>query len=206
MDDPRGAGALGGIHAGRSGVEGVASAAAQQKLAGTVRDLERWGLLQYDAHAGGRWDLHPVVRGVAAGRLASEDRNRLGQRVVDHFSERPRDPYERAETLDDIRNGLQLVRALLQIGRTKEAAAAYRGDLARALMENLDAPAEVLSLLRPFFTADWSQPSAGMDERVSGTLLTMQHGHLVALTSSTSRSSFTELRCVAFSRRTTCAT
>jgi hypothetical protein len=136
-------------------------AAAPGKLEFSVRDLERRGLLQYE-HAGGRWDLHPVVRGVAAGRLRSEDRNRLGQRVVDYFSERPHNPYEQAETLDDLSNGLHLVRTLLQMGRIRAAADAYMGDIANALQFNLNAAAETLSLLRPFFTADWASPSADL--------------------------------------------
>jgi transcriptional regulator with XRE-family HTH domain len=39
---------------------------ASKKLASTVRDLEQRGLLQYDARTQ-RYNLHPVVRGVAAG-------------------------------------------------------------------------------------------------------------------------------------------
>jgi energy-coupling factor transporter ATP-binding protein EcfA2 len=41
---------------------------ASRELANTVHDLERRGLLQYDSHAR-RYDLHPVVRGVAAAWL-----------------------------------------------------------------------------------------------------------------------------------------
>lgn len=88
--------------------------------------------------------------------------------AVDYFSEQPHDPYERAETLDDLRNGLHLIRTLLQMGRTRQAAAAYIGDLANALMFNLNAAAETLSLVRPFFTADWANPSADLgDEDVA---------------------------------------
>jgi hypothetical protein len=137
--------------------------AASMKLEVRVRDLERRGLLQYDSNAGGRWDLHPVVRGVAAGRLRGADRDRLGQRVVDYFSERPHDPYEHAETLDDISDGMQLVSTLLQMDRIPEAADAYIGGLSDALVDNLDAPAEMLSLLRPFFSANWGTRSAGLD-------------------------------------------
>ena len=58
------------------------------ELKTTVSDLERRGLLQYDTNAK-RYDLHPVVRGIAAGRLGKEESNVYGQRVVDHFSARP---------------------------------------------------------------------------------------------------------------------
>jgi tetratricopeptide (TPR) repeat protein len=48
--------------------------------------------------------------------------------------------------------------------RTQQAASAYIGDLSNALLHNLDASAEILSLLRPFFSADWVTPSAELDD------------------------------------------
>lgn len=129
--------------------------AAAQALTLTVRDLERRGLLQYDRRSK-RHDLHPVVRGVAAGGLRPEDKEHYGQRVVDHFSQQAHSPYEEAETLEDLRHGLQIVRTLLQMGRHQQAFDAYRGDLADALSFNLEANAETLSLLRSFFPHGWA--------------------------------------------------
>ena len=129
--------------------------AAQQELTKTVRDLERRGLLQYDAQTK-RHDLHPVVRGIAAGRLEAAEREHYGQRVVDHFSRHADNPYEQAETIEDLRNGLHVVRTLLQMGRYQQACNAYSSDLARALSVNLEAHAERLSLLRPFFPKGWA--------------------------------------------------
>ena len=88
---------------------------APRDLANTVKDLERRGLLRYELRSK-RYDLHPVVRGIVAGGLRPEERTAYGQRVVDHFSERPHSPYE-AETLDDLRDGLHIVRTLLKMGR-----------------------------------------------------------------------------------------
>src|SRR6185312_13127575 len=45
---------------------------------------------------------------------------------------------------------------------TQPAASAYIGDLSNPLLHNLDASAEILSLLRPFFSADWATPSADL--------------------------------------------
>ncbi len=132
------------------------------QLADTVRDLERRGLLQYDWQAN-RYDLHPVVRGYASGSLRAEDRDRYGRLAIDYFSQRPRDLYEQAETLDDVRYALQLFRAFLQTGQMQSACAFYRGDLSNALLFNLEASAEILSLLRPFFTEDWTAPSDNFD-------------------------------------------
>ncbi len=130
--------------------------AAPKKLAETVRDLEQRGLLQYDGRAR-RYDLHPVVRGVAAGGMKMEDKESYGQRVVDHFSSQPHSPYEQAKTMEDVANGLHVVRTLLKLGYYQRAADACRGDLSRALLFNLDAHVETLSLLRPLFLAGWDE-------------------------------------------------
>jgi Domain of unknown function (DUF4062) len=136
---------------------------AARELARTVRDLERRGLLQYDTQVG-RYDLHPVVRGFASGSLAAEDRDSFGQRAVDYFSLRPRNPYEQAETIDDLRNGIQIIRTLLQMGRPEDAIGMYRGELSHALFFNLEAYAEILALLRPLFGKDWDPHSTNLDD------------------------------------------
>ena len=75
-------------------------------------------------------------------------RNRaLGQRVVDYLSLQPHRPYEQAETLEDVTTGLRLVRGFLQLGRYDDAVDTLGGSLARALVYNLNAASEVLTLL-----------------------------------------------------------
>lgn len=127
---------------------------APAKLRETVKDLEQRGLLQYEVRER-RHDLHPVVRGVAAGGMNAEDKQRYGQRVVDHFSAQPHSPYEQAQSLEDLTAGLHIVRTLLKLGHFQQAADAYRAGLSDALYVNLEAYTEVLSLLRPFFSAGW---------------------------------------------------
>ena len=136
---------------------------APQELSKTVRDLERRGLLQYDQQTK-RHDLHPVVRGIAAGGLQPEEKRYYGQRVVDHFSRQAHNPYEEAETLEDLRNGLHIVRTLLHMGRYKQACESYSDDLASALSYNLEAHAEMLSLIRPFFSPTWEVLPPDLDE------------------------------------------
>ena len=138
------------------------SLAEAQALAATVLDLERRGFLQYDRQEK-RYDLHPVVRGVAAGRLGSQDRQLLGQRVVDHFSQRPHSPYHEAQSLEDVSAGLQVVRALLQMGRHEQAFDAYNSGLGEAIKINLDAGCETLALLRPFFGSGWTDLPTGLE-------------------------------------------
>ncbi|MFZ2276776.1 MAG: SIR2 family protein [Prosthecobacter sp.] len=127
-----------------------------KKLRDTITDLEQRGLLQYDPHER-RYDLHTVVRGVAAGGMKDTDKESFGQRVVDHYAAQPHDPYEQASTMEDVENGLQVIRTLLKLGHYQQAADAFRGDLARALVFNLEAHVEILSLLRPFFPAGWAE-------------------------------------------------
>lgn len=138
--------------------------AAPHELTKTVRDLERRGLLQYDAQTK-RYDLHPVVRGISAGGLRQEDKEHYGQRVVDHFSQQAHNPYEQAETLEDVRHGLHVVRTLLTMGHYQKAYNAYDDGLDDALCFNLEAYAEELSLLRPFFPLGWATLPEGLVER-----------------------------------------
>lgn len=127
--------------------------AAPRKLQETVRDLEKRGLLQYD-HQKKRHDLHPVVRGVASGRLDAEERERYGSQVIDHFNAMPHNPYEEAETWADVEMGLQVVRTLIQLGHSEQAIEEYGGSLSDALFFNLEAYAEALSLLYSLFQND----------------------------------------------------
>lgn len=137
--------------------------AAPMKLMETVGDLERRGLLQWDGRDR-KYNLHPVVRGVAAGGMKAEDRECYGRRVVDHFSSIQHNPYGQAETLEDLRPGLHVVHTLLKLGHFQQAFHAYRGDLAWALLFNVEAYAEVLSLLRPFFPGGWGERPQGVRE------------------------------------------
>ena len=57
--------------------------------------------------------------------------------------------------MDDVASGLHVVRTLLKLGHHQQAADAYRGALSNALFANLEAHAEVLALLRPFFPKGW---------------------------------------------------
>jgi len=134
--------------------ESAAVRQAPKQLSHTVADLEHRGLLQYD-HRAHRYDLHPVVRGVAAGSLKPEEEKRYGQKVVDHFNTLPRSSYATAKAIEDVESGLQVVRILLKLGHFQRAADAFAGDLANALLSNLEASVEVLSVVRQFFPMGW---------------------------------------------------
>ncbi|MBS1830833.1 MAG: DUF4062 domain-containing protein [Acidobacteria bacterium] len=140
------------------------------ELGVTIPDLQRRGLLQYDGSTK-RYDLHPVVRSVASDQLKADETESYGQRLVDHFSSQQHDPWMEAETLEDVRMGLNLVRTLLKLGRYQAAATAFRGDMSRALFFNLNANAEVLMLLKPFFPQGWGKLSAQVNKYTGSYLL-----------------------------------
>ena len=143
---------------------------AKSQFRSTVRELERRGFLQFDPQTQ-QYDLHPVVRGVAAGRMAPEEATRYGSRVVDHFSQRSHKSTEEAETLDDVRDHLQVARALLQMGRFKAAYRTLSDGLLNCLMYDLEAYLEFLALARPWFPESWSGAAQGLQSRQSFVLL-----------------------------------
>ena len=112
---------------------GPETLAAPAALAATVRDLEQRGLLQYDPQAS-RWDVHPVVRAVASSRLSVQDRDHLGQQIIEYFSQPPHHSYAQAGTLDDLRDAITIVRTLFQMDRKQEAWDALDGGLMDALV------------------------------------------------------------------------
>lgn len=126
------------------------------QLADTIKDLEGRGLLQYD-HGSRRYDLHPVVRGVAVGGLKNDEVSLYGQRVIDCFSQMARNPYELAENLGDFDNARLIVRSLFQMGRQIDAAIFIgENNFLSVLNSKFEAHNEILSILRPFFSEDWT--------------------------------------------------
>lgn len=131
--------------------------AAAPELAATVRDLERRGLLQYDPVTK-RHDLHPVVRGISAGGLMQEEKNRYGQRVVDHFSLQAQNPYDQAEALEEFDNARHIVKVLFQMGKLEEARNfVLSNNFIQALNHRFEAHNDILMIIRPFFSAGWHE-------------------------------------------------
>lgn len=126
-------------------------------LAESLKDLERRGLLQYD-HASKRYDLHPVVRGVAVGGLRHDEKSHYGQRVVDHFSQQAHNPYDQAESISDFDNARIIVKALFQMGKKEDARVFInKNNFVSVLNSRFEAHNEILSIVRPFFSEDWTE-------------------------------------------------
>ncbi|MEP0266831.1 DUF4062 domain-containing protein [Dokdonia sp.] len=150
--------------------ENVSQPQAISLLKETVKNLEQRGFVQYD-HLSSTYNLHPVVRGVVAGSLQSEKRVAYGQLVVDYFSQKAHKPYEEVETLEDVSNGIHIVRTLLKMGEFQKAYEIYVGELSIAIKFNLEAHNENLMLLRPFFLNSWSEMPEGVSKAASSIIL-----------------------------------
>ncbi|MSP00201.1 MAG: DUF4062 domain-containing protein [Acetobacteraceae bacterium] len=135
---------------------------AERWLNAALTDLETRGLLQCNRQTG-MFDLHPVVRGYAIASLSPTLRALTGQRVADYFASRPEPAFEAAESLQDLIIPMQIVQTLNLAGTTKEAWAALKGDLFRALYR-LERYHELLALLRPLFPRGWLAPPEGVED------------------------------------------
>lgn len=139
-------------------------AGAQRRLTATVADLESRGLLQYD-RSSERYDLHPVVRSVVIGDIREDDKAKLGEKVVDFFSQRSGTPYFSARSREEVQHGIHIARTWLRMGRLNAAFGLLDGErLLDALIYNLEDYAEALSLIRPFFGDQWARPLEGLTE------------------------------------------
>jgi hypothetical protein len=138
-------------------------AEAISKLVMALQDLERRGLLQWD-RGKNSYDLHPVIRGYAFDALGDTDKVAISNQIVDHFQSRPRDRYDNAKTLADLRQSINIFRALVQAGRLDAAASFYRGAFSDSLMFDLEAYREILKLLRPLFPDGFRDPPRGVEE------------------------------------------
>lgn len=139
---------------------------AGDRLRQALDDLETLGVLNWD-RARNQYDLHPVVRNYAVHCLPVADRAQIGRRVVDHFTSRADPPYEAAETMADVRNGLQTVRSLVQIGDLQRAYNVIDGELTTALWFNLERYNDYLALLRPYFPDGWAEPPQELESKFS---------------------------------------
>jgi tetratricopeptide (TPR) repeat protein len=101
-----------------------------QHLDTVLSNLEDRGLLGWD-RATNRYDLHPVVRGVVWSGLDDVRRRALYGQLEQHFSSGPADDAAVATTADALRV-IELMRALIGLGRYAEAAKLYFDRLHRS--------------------------------------------------------------------------
>lgn len=128
---------------------------AEDLLEKAIHDLEGRGLLQYD-NSSRRYDLHPVVRAVTVGALGQRDKQQVGERLVDYFSQQTHRPFSEAASLEDIQPQLMLIHTLLKMDELQRACNAYIGVICDVLDHNLEAYPEALAIQRPFFSKGWN--------------------------------------------------
>jgi hypothetical protein len=119
--------------------------------------LEERGSVQWD-RAHNRYDLHPVVRAYAYGRL--EDKAGAYAQVKSYFEALPAEDTRQAQDVADLRRTLELYHALLNGSQPDDAEQLYYDRLRVPLREALGAYATMVELLSPLFTQGFDQPPA----------------------------------------------
>jgi tetratricopeptide (TPR) repeat protein len=103
-----------------------------------LSDLEDRGLVGWDKR-GNRYDLHPVVRGVAWSALDSSSRQEIYQNLASYFEALPVTEDNAIKSIDDLAGAIELYHTLIQLGR---AEGAYE------ILEN--------RIMEPIFERTWS--------------------------------------------------
>jgi hypothetical protein len=117
-------------------VKALSTFAESAELNKALKNLEDRGLLQWDRDANA-YDMHPVVRAYAVEQLGEQDREGAYNAIRDHFAALPPERIDEATDLADLRNSIQIFRALVGAGRLREAAGFYVGDLADAILTSV---------------------------------------------------------------------
>jgi hypothetical protein len=133
--------------------------AGEQGLDSTLTELEDRGLLGWDRQAN-RYDLHPVVRGVAWEGLAQEDRRGIYDRLRSHFEAFPAPTDTDVRSLDDLTPSIELYNSLVELECYEDAFALFRQSLQRETMFRLSANRERSQLLERLFPAGTAAPPA----------------------------------------------
>jgi tetratricopeptide (TPR) repeat protein len=82
--------------------------------------LEDRGLMGWDKRAN-RYDLHPVVRGVAWSALDPKAREGIYQRLASHFEALPVVDVDTIKSIDDLAGTIELYHTLVRLDRTADA-------------------------------------------------------------------------------------
>jgi hypothetical protein len=119
--------------------------------------LEERGLVQWDRQHN-RYDLHPVVRAYAYGKL--EDKQATYAQMKGYFEALPAEDTEQAQDVADLRGTLELYHALLNGGQPDDAEQLYYERLRGPLLYGLGAYATIVEVLSPLFPHGFDQPPA----------------------------------------------
>jgi tetratricopeptide (TPR) repeat protein len=126
---------------------------AQADFHAALTDLEDRGLLQWDREAN-RYDLHPVVRAYSFEQLGERERTRAYNTIRDHFASLPPENVEEATELAQVKNSIEILRALLGAHHFEEALEFYRGALSWSLLVSIGAYHVIIELMSPLLQCD----------------------------------------------------
>jgi hypothetical protein len=131
------------------------TAFALEPLHQALSTLEERGLVQWD-RKNNRYDLHPVVRAYAYGRL--ENKEATYAQMKGYFEALPKEDTSQVQDVADLRVTLELYHALLNGGQLDDALQLYRDRLSVPLNYALGAYTTIVELLSPLFAHGFEQP------------------------------------------------
>ena len=85
-----------------------------------LSDLEDRGLVGWDRR-GNRYDLHPVVRGVAWSGLDPNSKQDIYQNLASYFEALPQMDDNAIKSIDDLAGAIELYHTLIQLNRAEDA-------------------------------------------------------------------------------------
>ncbi len=92
----------------------------EAKLDVVLSDLEDRGLVGWDRR-GNRYDLHPVVRGVAWSAVDPRAKQDIYQNLATYFEALPEIDENKIKTIDDLAGPIELYHTLIQLNRPEDA-------------------------------------------------------------------------------------
>jgi tetratricopeptide (TPR) repeat protein len=120
--------------------------AAESALDAALTELEDRGLLGWDRRAN-RYDLHPIVRGVAWNNVRDADRLNIYSRLERHFESLPSVREDEVESLEDLTPAIELYNTLIGQERYDDAWSLFDERILKPLWFRLSASREQASLL-----------------------------------------------------------
>ena len=127
-----------------------------------LSDLEDRGLVGWDRR-GNRYDLHPVVRGVAWSAVDAHSKQDIYQNLASYFEALPAVAADSIKSIDDLTGAIELYNTLIQLGRAEDALDIFGERILGPMTERIWTFRELAELLeeiaeRPDLIASSSAP------------------------------------------------
>ena len=119
-------------------------------LIATLSNLEDRGLLGWDRRAN-RYDLHPLVRGVAWNSVDEQARQGIYEALNVHFGALPQIDEEEINSLEDLAPAIELYNTLIGLGRYDDAYEVFSNRLSDTMFYRLGTTRQLSELLMLFF-------------------------------------------------------